>query len=473
MKSNLFVFLTVILVIISCKKIDVTDIGDDLIPAVDNVNTFDTVMDIITDNAFLIDSARILRNEPHGLGIISNDPEFGQTKAEMYFSISPAGFGVHPFSRKDTNSYIFDSVVLSVNYAGVIYGDTLSTEKFDVFEVSSDSYLTNRIDGFRVDTVDVPFEPTLLGSKLVEFKTLDDSVFDKRKSDTLRLKNQLRIKLDNSLGPRFLAYDTSNAYKSDSSFYSSFRGLALKVDDAGSTIKRGLAYFTLNNANTKLQFYYRVLSSANQVVDTVVTEFGFNAFNAANINLVRRVPAGNYQTYLTNSNTSDDRIYLQSSPGSVATIKIPNLKTLSNRVIHRAELIFEDINPGETVYMRPNLLFMDAIDTLTKQTTTIPYDFNYQTDFVTLFGGSARNNRFVFNISRYVQSIVTRKERDFTFRIAAPYKTQATDFASGLIPLPAIPINSPIATGRVVLAGGNYTTDPSKRARLRIIYSKI
>jgi hypothetical protein len=471
-KRNLLVFFSALVIFFSCKKIDVTNIGEGLIPSVDNVTTFDTVMDLITDNTLLLDSTRLLRSESHGLGLINSDPEFGKTKAEIYFSVSPASFGVHPFSRKDTNSYVFDSVVLALDYAS-LYGDSLSVEKFDVFEVSPDSYLKSKSDGYLIDTIDVPYETQLLGTKLVDFTTLNDSVYDKRKRDTLRLKNQLRIKLDNSLGLRFLAYDTSGAYKSDSAFYAAFRGLALRVDEGGSPAKNALAYFTLNATNTKLIFYYRVLSSTNAVADTVATEFGFYAFNSANVNLVKRTPAGNYQTYLGNGNGSDDKLYIQSSPGSVATIKIPNLNTLSNRIVHRAEIIFEDINPTETIYTKPNFLFMDAIDTVNKRIVTMPYDFNYENDFTNTFGGTVKNNKYIFNVSRYVQSIVTRKEKDYTLRLSAPFRTRAIDYASGLIPLTPIPINTPIAAGRVVLAGGNYSADPSKRARLRIIYSKI
>jgi len=64
---KLLVFLTAIsvffLVFLSCKKIDTTDIGSDLIPVVDNVHTFDTTLEIITDNLLLPDSTRLRSGE--------------------------------------------------------------------------------------------------------------------------------------------------------------------------------------------------------------------------------------------------------------------------------------------------------------------------------------------------------------------------------------------------------------------------
>ncbi len=459
--------------VLSCKKIDTTDIGEDLIPAVDNVTTFDTVMDVVTDNFFLDDSTRILRAEDHAWGIIDNDPEFGKTSAEFFVSFAPNAFGLHPFTKKDS-ILLVDSVVLMLDFKS-IYGDTTSRETVEVHEVSSDSWLVSKAIGYRIDTAaEMPFEAPILGSKLIDFTTLNDSVTDIRKRDTLRLKNELRIKLDNSLFNRFLAYDTTNAYKTDSAFREYFKGLAIKVNQAASPSGRALAYFSPSGTNSALLFYYRVKSpTTSAILDTVVTSFVFNSVNYANANIIRRVPAGNYLAAVNSATTSDPQIYLQSSQGSFATVKIPNLTTLSNRVIHRAELIFEAIpSVQEDIYTRPTSLFLDADDTANKRIVTVPFDFNYENSFLTTFGGFFSGNRCVFNISRYVQGIVTRGNRDYTLRLSAPYKTRASDYATGFIPATLITINTPVSDGRVVLAGGNYP-DASKRARLRIIYSKL
>ncbi len=459
--------------VISCKKIDTTDIGEDLIPAVDNVTTFDTVMEVVTDNFLLDDSTRLLNTEDHAWGAIDNDPEFGKTAAEMFLSFAPNAFGIHPFAKKDS-ILLVDSVVLMLDFKS-IYGDTTSQEMAEVYEVSPDSWLTSKAIGYRVDTTaDMPYESPLLGSKLIDFTKLNDSVYDVRKRDTVRLKNELRIKLDNALFTRFLNYDTTNAYKTDSAFREYFKGLAIKINQGASPIKRALAYFSPTGTNSALLFYYRVKSpTTSAILDTLVTPFIMNSVNFANANIIRRVPSGNYQAALTNGTSSDQQIYLQSSPGSFVTVKIPNLTSVSNRVIHRAELIFEALpSLQEDIYSRPSSLFLDADDTANKRIVTIPFDFNYENSFLTTFGGPFSGNRCVFNISRYVQGIITRGNRDYTLRLSAPYKTRASDYATGFIPATLININPPVASGRVVLAGGNYP-DASKRARLRIIYSKL
>lgn len=469
----------VILFFVACKKIDVTDIGGDLLPAVDNVNTFDTVLDIVTDLSFLADSSRILRDEPHAWGVIDNDADFGKTKAEFNFLVTPGSYGVHPFAKKDS-ILIFDSVVLALTYRSQ-FGDSNSLERMLVYEIDNDGFFDNTLVGYKIDTPELRVVQPALGGALIDFKKLDDSVYDIRKRDTLRTVNQVRVQLDKNLATRFLNYDTLNAYKSDSNFRNYFKGLSIKVDEAQSPVKNGLAYFTLNTDNTKLIFYYRVKSPlSGAIVDTVATEFGFYTFTSTNSNPIKRTPAGPYQASLSNPATNEEKLYLQSSPGSVANIRIPGLKNLSNRVIHRAELIF-DVLPSneEEKYRQPQILFLDVIDTANSRYMTVPYDFSYDVQFTSTFGGLPYNGQYRFNVSRYVQSVITRKESDFTLRLYAPFRTNSVEKRGTSILIPSLagslsgyPMNTPIAAGRVVVSGGAHP-DPAKKARLRVVYSKI
>ena len=461
----------------SCKKIDTSLVGDVLIPAADNVTTFDTVLEVITDNQLLLDSSRLIRTDLHPLGVIQNDPEFGKTKADLYFSLTPDNYGIHPFPKHDS-TLVFDSVVLALTY-NTIYGDTTSVEKFNVYELDISSDFKNDYYGYKIDTSDFAYSNLLLGSKVVDFTTLNDSVYDRRKTDTIRTKNQLRIKLNTFLANRFNNYDTTNAYRNDSSFRTYFKGLAIKVDEGASPKMGGLSYFDLQNDSTKLLFYYRVMSGAS-VTDTVVASFSFGAYNYANASLIRRTPGGNYRTYLNNATPNDDKLYIQSSPGSFAKISIPGLSKLSNRIIHRAELSF-DILPSiqDNFYTKPDKLFLDAHDTANSRFIGIPYDFTYQDDFTSAMGGYPSNDKYLFNLTRYVQGVVTRKEKDYSLRLSAPFKTNVTELsaAGSMTPYPpeaktGFSINTKVAAGRVVLSGGSYAV-PAKKARLRIVYSKI
>jgi hypothetical protein len=94
--------------------------------------------------------------------------------------------------------------------------------------------------------------------------------------------------------------------------------------------------------------------------------------------------------------------------------------------------------------------------------------------------GYGTANGYVFDISRYVQGIVTRKERNLTLRLSAP----ANDSLIYTAPYPAtgsatstyyvMPSNANnVAVGRVLIGGGGMNSGNPLRMRLRIIYSRI
>ena len=80
----------------ACRKInDPTELGDDLIPPVDNVNTFDTTLTVLAFNdtiPFTEDSIRLQAGDEHFLGRINNDPLFGRTDARLFLQLKPPVF---------------------------------------------------------------------------------------------------------------------------------------------------------------------------------------------------------------------------------------------------------------------------------------------------------------------------------------------------------------------------------------------
>lgn len=466
---------------IACTRIDTTELGDDLIPAVDNVNTFDTTLEVITDNFLFSDTTRTFSGDDMAVGYISNDPEFGQTVAEMYFNLGATSYPFWPYNGKDSVKAI-DSVVLSLAYRGT-YGDTVTPQTYRVFDIGTAAGFKDSI--YRLTSA--PFRPLglELGSVTVAAHTLNDSinVAQGPDADTPRTVNVLRIRLDSSLGRRIVDLD-STGHKTDSAFRSHFRGLAVLTDtnNAGN----GLVYFNLADfEKSKLIIYYKV--QRNGKLDTTFSEYKHIATGQAN--LIRRKPQGNFAAYINNGNPADDKLYIQSTPGSYATVTIPGLSSMYNRVIHRAELIVTRLEtPSDDKFAPPNLLFLDE-ETLDKDSAyTIQNDFilgsGANNTFVgnfDVFGGALRSDKtYRFNISRRVQGIITRKEPVLRFRISAPFEPENyfyppgrfTDYApSSLSKLPFSVLPAP-AFGRVVLWGGN-APDQNRKMRLYIVYSKI
>lgn len=477
----------------SCTKVDTTQLGADLIPVVDNVNTFDTTFNVETDLFELPDTTRIGGTTSHALGVL-NDGVFGTTTACIYVSLSPFnGYGTHPFGNKDNvDNGDIDSVVLQLAY-DASYGDTMSVINFQVEEIQSGSpnKFKDSALGYRINTPKSLFGTgnPVLGSITQNFTELNDPKRIVNKiGDTVTVSNVMRIKLDKSLGVRLKNYDstaaTNFAYKNDSSFREQFQGLGIIANASGIPLNSGsLAYFKLRDANTKLIVYYRIKKGVNLAErDTLQAAFAFGNF--ANANLVSRNKQYNYASALASNATNESELYIQSSPGSYAAIKIPGLQNLSNRTIHRAELIIERIPGGDQnsfdkdyPFDTPPLLFLDAVDSANSaRPTTIPNDFTIATNTalgydVFVFGGVENNKKgFRFNLSRYVQGIVTRKEPSYTLRLYAPYSTQPY-FKPAAAQLNFV-TSTYIGYGRVVLAGGS-NANPAQKMRLRIIYSKI
>jgi hypothetical protein len=472
--------LSVFFIYSSCTKIDTTDLGNELIPAVDNVKTFDTVLDIITNNLISSDdTTEIPYNLDHAIGIIENDLDFGRTDAALYFDVAPPAFKLYPFVAKDSVVAV-DSIIVSLAYKS-LYGDSNSVQRFEVFEVqqSADFRYSNTAD-YKLNHPDFPVVPTALGGKTIDFKTLNDSVRYIDGKDTIRTINELRIPLSTSFANRFINADTTTAYKNDSIFKTIFKGFAVKINNSISPLKSALAYFNLDDIKTRITFYCRVKNNGKD--SAIAPHFRYFSSNGtatstigAQANIIKRTPANGFLANIIDGNPNDAKLYIQTTPGSYATLKIPGIDGLSNRVIHRAEIIAEKLNPVSEIFGPPDMLFIDIINAAGDSSFTVPFDFiitgsgSYDASYI---GGRLKNNKYVFNISRHLQNIVTNKAPNYTLRIYAPlitkpYLLRPDGKGERITPFLVNPL---VAKGRVIIGGGSH---PTNKMRLRIIYSKI
>lgn len=465
-------FLILFFFTLSCTKIDSTSLGKDLIPVVDNIHTFDTTLDVIAtnfDNANLCDSVR--RNDLHVLGIIANDPYFGSTTASIYVELKPEYFPFK-FPEHDQDSIIVDSVVLALKYSHS-YGDSNSISKVQVYPLT---------DGFKNDSVYTTcnifnYTNNLLGEKTFRSGDLKDSIFAFRENSV----SQLRIPINKSFVQDWVKFDTS-LLKNDSIFKTTSKGFAI-VPDA-SVGGSALNYFNLTSADTRLSIYVR--TSKAGVKDTAIVDFPMTIYSGEANSVIRNRGTSEITQHVSQPPQGDQEIYLQTSPGSYAEIKIPGLTGMSNRVILRAELIVDQIystTSFDNIFDVPYFLYLDTKDTSTSgRYIPIPCDFStleVQNNFYTLGGHPNKVvndlgqsiNRYIFNISRYVQTIVTKQNLNATLRLRAPYyivnKSDYIDRCNQLIPFFSYGLNN-IADGRIKVNGSNNS--PSKM-RMRIIYS--
>ena len=452
-----------------CTKIDTTNVGAGLIPAVDNVHTFDTTLNVIAtnyDESAICDS--VSRRDLQALGIIQNDPLFGSSQANMYLELKPLGFPIS-LPIHDTLTMVVDSVVLVLKYDHS-FGDTTVPQKVGVYQVS----FPMRTDSAYKICNQLPHENILLGETTYTPARLRDSIHGFNENAA----NQLRVRIPDSWGTDFIG--NLPELTTDSLFKQFFKGFAIIPDQA--TGGQALNYFNLQSAETRLSIYVRY--KKNAVSDTGMLNLAFND-NSAQANYVHRERnASEITNHLTNPVNGDSILYIQTTPGSYAKLKIPGLKGWSNRVIHRADLIVEqDYDPSP--FSVPRMLYLDLLtDTTNKTYIPIPCDFTpdqFNAGF-SYFGGPAKTitdanghevARYSFNISRFVQGIVTRQIDPSTLRLRAPFYienyTVYADRCNQMIQSFAFGLNN-IADGRVKLNGTNQTTS---HIRLHVVYSTL
>lgn len=478
------------LIFFSCKKInEATSLGDDLIPPVDNIHTFDTVLDVQAFNdtfSLLTDSTIITKSYAHYLGLITNDHIFGRTDARMYLQLKPNYFPYF-FSGKPDSLHI-DSVVLVLDYVDT-YGDTMAAQTINVYEIAqgSDFHADSiyKYSGYRVRQNNISYAG-LLGSRTFLPRILNDSV--KAYRDTT--VNQMRIRLDDAFGARLLAYDSvvGNAYRNDSTFNTKFKGFAL--ESVGGDALMG---FNLNGTNTKLAIYYRDDNGDAPIAnwDTLVTYMPFGTLSAS-AQYVKRDYAGTPVEAAAGLITPASIVYIQGTPGTFATLRIPNLAGLGNRIVHRAELIMEQVyDISDSTYPPPSGLYLDAYDATAQKYRTVPYDFQFDLSgnpnhvafgAFPYFGKDPNGNPiriWRFNLSRYVQNLVNDIEPYYDLRLSAPiymnnlYRVGRPGNPSTTTP---VPLNVAAGKGRVRLHGGGDGSQPNpnpQRMRMRIVYSKL
>jgi hypothetical protein len=225
--------------------------------------------------------------------------------------------------------------------------------------------------------------------------------------------------------------------------------------------------------------------------DTVVDYFRFSLFNNGHANFIKRNRTGS-EVASRLGNTNDSIVYVQTSPGTMVKVKIPGLKGFANKIIHRAELVAEQVptdNPSalEALWKVPNYLFLGAYDSASNAIRNLPNDYQgtVNTNQFARFGGNVLFKTvqgvdnvatYTFEISRYMQGVISRKDSVFDLRIIAPVNETIkyvpgypNNLSSGVDYLTSSMGNQP-GLGRVRLGGGKHS---KYKMRLRVYYSDL
>jgi len=494
-------FLIIVLINWSCTKLDTTNLGSDLIPVVDNINTFADTLDIQSTQAVFNDSTKLTLYEDYALGKITTDPIMGQTEARLFLQLKPAFYPYYFGAPKDTITAV-DSVVLCLNYKG-FYGDSTTPLTFTVNEVDKNNHGEwDSLGSFTYPSLRTLSYSPLVGASLVDNPTtisipsLANVIKINNGKDSV--SNQIRIKLSANFALSLIECDSllGGSFVKDSSFRAFNNGFAVTV-----TSGNALVYTNLATEKTRLEVHYKRRNGGP--IDTTVTSFYYNDGASGSSAPSRGAVANNITRTRNPLPSGDQEIYLQTTPGTYANLVVPELTGYSNRIIHRAEIQVEQIPDNiitDKYFPAPNYIYLDLKDSAVvgDKWKPIYFDLNpgtsYDPDFKTAglpffpityvvdhlyFGSYLRQKAdagmmrgfYNLNITRYIQQLVTKQTPNYQMRLYSP---QSVSYPQYVTPptSPLIQYDNTIAYGRIKIGGGNHP-NPNYRMKLRIIYSNI
>jgi hypothetical protein len=422
--------------IFACKES--TILNNNLLASTDNINTvsFPDTLPVIARTIYDDSVVTSYNMSPvyAGLGTV-NDPFFGRTSAGIYLQLVPP-----------STSYNFprlpDSAVLILPYSSFSWGDTTSgnaAQKFTVYRVQEQMSLDKEYYSFNKLDVD---RGQALGSasgvSIDQIKTGDIPA--------------LRIRMSSSFIQ--MMYDEVSRFSSHPDFLDFFRGLYIEPD-TNSAAANAIHYFRLDgttNFNTAGILFFNG--------DSVTSAFSFSTSSCAHFNWLSRKYTPQVQQYFS-SKASADTLLLQNEPGASLDIVIPDIQTIPNSLINKAELVITLINdPGDALYAPPARIYpigFDAVSGVYSIADRLPLNSASPLEFIdgkkqTVLVGGKMLTRYSINFPRELQQAMSVGKNELNLRING---TQTFTGAYRLI------------------AGGRNHENPDYRLKLNIVYSKI
>lgn len=451
----------------SCKEN--TILPSDLVPSVDNINTFlDTSLLVQANNKYedslltggIRNNFRVASNATffHAIGNLELDPIFGATHAASHLEVVPPSSNFSFRSQLTGTDRTIDSIVLSIPYIRA-YGDTTygSPQNFAVYR----SMQRLSRDSAQYEFTEDKFNATdVLATQRVDFRTM---ATDSPMVGTGKAAPQLRFKLSQNFIDDLEAQvdlGSSGAAASTDAFLNWLNGFYIKpINKDGSA----LGYF--NTYGTRMNIYYRYTTSASKQ-DTVVDVFGYDPTSCNRYNTIQRNYSNSKLTgFLNTSNPNGDSIlFIQNEPGTAVTIAFPDLKNFENVIVNKAELIFTQATPFPFDF---NNIYspMDRMQILltNKENSSETFVRDYAilgSEFVdgkkrTITIGGKSYTQYKFNLANTFQRVISQK--DTTFRLKIMGQNSNTAYPGAF---------------RVVLHG-NTSDINALKPRLNLIYTKI
>lgn len=404
------------------------DLGMELLPARDLIEVKNLVeKNSISSFTYREDSIPTDEASKSLLGSFY-DPVFGITTINLATQFRLQGFpdfGTNP---------VVDSVRL-ILFFDRIYGDTITPQKFEVYELNSP------LDVDANYYQDIDLESMASDQLLGEIQYAPVFEVDTTSKDTL----PMIIPLNNMLGEKLLNADSLNLINNDE-FLEFFKGLYIK---SGKQLTEGGSIISLVGSSLRL-YYNNNENLEKEKPDSLFKSYSVTQFSAR-VNSIEHDYSGTpFEANLNVDSGDDSLIYVQATGGLKSKIYIDGLtswKDSTNVGINKAELVFQVDTVASELdkYSPPTQLLFTVLDE--EGTEFLPSDYSFSS---TYYGGGLRSDyTYRFNITQHMQQIIDGVAENHGFFLTTARKNSEAK--------------------RVVLKGSNSQTG----IKLVITYSKF
>ncbi len=366
------------------------------------------------------------------------DPVFGKTNIDF-----AAHFRLQGYPDFGTNTVV-DSVKLFLYYR-LMYGDTVTSQKFRVYELEAPIDVDQRYNQY-VNLKELA-STQLLGER--DYTPVIE--LDSASQDTFY--QLITIPLDNSLGQKLVDADSLQMVNNDV-FLEYFKGLYIEPEartETGGSILTLEAASSGNFQGSALVVYYNNdENKAEEEPDTLLNPYVITRFSAR-VNSIQHDYSGTpFEANLNVESGDDSLIYVQATGGLKSKIYIDGItswKDSANIGINKAELVFQVDTIASEVekYPPPSQLLFTVLDE--EGTEFLPIDYSFSAAY---YGGRLRSDyTYRFNITQHMQQIIEGEAENHGFFLTPARKNSEAN--------------------RVVLKGSNSQTG----IKLVITYSKF
>ncbi len=376
----------------SCTEND--ELGLDLVDSQLRLNTLDTLT--ITAMTVPDDSLPMNLGSSNVLGMI-NDPVFGQSRASIYTETrlpeNDLFLGENPS---------LDSIHLVLAYTDGFYGTQQTHQTIQVYELSEsfpdkDTLFSN---------IQIPYYPESITRDPEGFffrPVPTDSVL----VDTILQAPQIRIRLSDEFGQRFIDANETPIYENVPNYLEEFKGLHITIDDEMDGLGSKYRLNMLANLSSLELFYQAEGDTVSRMQRYPVNEFAKRSTRIEHFGYEEAEVALRMQLEEEDQQMADSLLFVQSLGLLRTNISFPHLEDLGEiprLLINKAELVM----PVDTSFTTEHLPASQGLLLFRMDETG---DLHFLEDYGLgsgYFGGELDEDHMVyrFNISKHIQGVI-------------------------------------------------------------------